>query len=120
MINQRFHISMEGSVQILHFEVPPTLDIIEVDHLIESVLKQLESTAGSGRWVADLSKTEYLGSSMLGLFVNMREKIRQAGGVLVLCGMSPPLLRIFKTCCLERLFTIAKTRADAMAIVLRT
>jgi anti-anti-sigma factor len=56
---------------------------------------------------------------MLGLFVNMREKIRAAGGVLVLCGMSAALTRIFKTCCLERLFTIAKSRADAMNLVAR-
>ena len=94
------------------------MDIVEVDNLIDSVLKQLEVNGGS-RWIVDLSRTEYLGSSMLGLFVNMREKIRQAGGVLVLCCMSPALTRIFKTCCLERLFTIAQSRADAMALVSR-
>ena len=67
--------------------------------------------------MVDLSQVGYMGSSMLGLFVNIRERIRQAGGTLVLCAMSPPLLRIFKTCCLERLFTIAKTRPDALALV---
>jgi anti-anti-sigma factor len=118
MSNDRFHISAEDSVQILQFSLPSMMDIVEVDHLIEAVLKQLEIN-GNLRWVVDLSRTDYLGSSMLGLFVNMREKIRHAGGVLVLCGMSPPLTRIFRTCCLERLFTIAKSRADAMALVSR-
>jgi anti-anti-sigma factor len=118
MINDRFQISMEDSAQILQFSLPATLDTLEIDSLIEAVLDQLGSD-GNLRWIVDLSRTEYLGSSMLGLFVNMREKIRQAGGVLVLCGMSPALTRIFKACCLERLFTIAKTRADAKAIVAR-
>src|SRR5277367_1653172 len=118
MSNDRFQISTEGSVQILQFSLPPILDIIDVDTLIDSVLKQLEAKVGQ-KWVVDLSQTEYLGSSMLGLFVNMREKVRQAGGVLVLCGMSPALTRIFKACCLERLFTIAKGRPEAMAIVNR-
>jgi anti-anti-sigma factor len=118
MSDQRFQISAEDSVQILQFSLPPMMDIIEIDTLIDSVLKQLE-TSGKARWIVDLSQTEYLGSSMLGLFVNMREKVRSAGGKLVLCGMSPALTRIFKTCCLERLFTIAKSRADAMAIVSR-
>ncbi len=118
MSNDRFHISTENTVQILQFALPSMMDIIEVDNLIEAVLKQLEAN-GKARWIVDLSRTDYLGSSMLGLFVNIREKIRQAGGVLVLCCMSPPLTRIFKTCCLERLFTIAKSRADAMALVSR-
>ena len=116
MSNERFQIITEDSVQILRFSLPPMMDLVEVDSLIDSVLKQL-AAAGNRRWIVDLSQTEYLGSSMLGLFVNMREKIRLAGGILVLCNMSPPLTRIFKTCCLERLFTIAKSRADAMALV---
>jgi anti-anti-sigma factor len=118
MSNERFHITAEDSVQILQFALPSMMDIVDVDSLIEAVLKQLEAK-GKAHWVVDLSRTDYLGSSMLGLFVNMREKIRQAGGVLVLCGMSPQLTRIFRTCCLERLFTIAKSRADAMALVSR-
>jgi anti-sigma B factor antagonist len=118
MSNERFHISTEDSVQILQFSLPPMMDIVEVDNLIEAVLKQLEAN-GKASWIVDLSRTEYLGSSMLGLFVNMREKVRQAHGVLVLCGMSPALIRIFKTCCLERLFTIVRSRADAKAMVSR-
>src|ERR1700730_8027893 len=109
MINDRFQISAEDSVQILQFSLPATLDTLEIDSLIEAVLNQLGANSNL-RWIVDLSHTEYLGSSMLVLFVNMREKIRQAGGALVLCGMSPALTRIFKACCLERLFIIAKTR----------
>jgi len=118
MSNERYQISAEGSVQILQFSLPPIMDIIDVDTLIDSVLKQLEAKGGK-RWIVDLSQTEYLGSSMLGLFVNMREKVKHGGGVLVLCGMSPPLAQIFKACCLERLFTIAKSRGEAMAMVER-
>jgi anti-anti-sigma factor len=118
MTNNRFQISTENSVQVLSFTLPAVLDSIDVDGLIESVLKELESR-GAARWVVDLSQTEYLGSAMLGMFVNMREKIRRGGGALVLCGLSPDLVRIFKACCLERLFTIAKTRAEAIPLVKR-
>jgi anti-anti-sigma factor len=118
MSSERFQITAEDSVQILQFSLPPMLDSMEVDGLIDSVLKQLDSATGK-RWIVDLSRTEYLGSSMLGMFVNMREKIRRSGGLLVLCGMSPALTQIFRTCCLERLFTIAKSRADAVAMISR-
>jgi len=118
MSSDRFQITHEQSANVLHFVLPATIDTMEIDGLIEAVLKQLTSRGEQG-WVVDLSQVEYLGSSMLGLFVNMRERIRQAGGILVLCGMSPQLLQIFKTCCLERLFTIAKSRADALALAAR-
>jgi anti-anti-sigma factor len=58
-----------------------------------------------------------MGSSALGLMVNIRQCILQAGGDLVLCGLSPQLLRIFRTCCMERLFRISKTQADALKVV---
>ena len=115
---QRFQINQDSAANILQFHLPPILDSMEIDGLIDSVLGQLDSKR-DGRWVVDLSQVEYLGSSMLGLFVNMRERIRQGGGTLILCGMSPQLMRIFKTCCLERLFTIAKTRGEAIALVSR-
>jgi anti-sigma B factor antagonist len=115
MSGDLFHITHEQSANVLQLVLPPTIDTMEIDDLIEAVLDELASR-GEQRWVVDLSRAEYLGSSMLGLFVNMRERIRQAGGTLVLCGMSPQLLQIFKTCCLERLFTIAKSRADALAL----
>jgi anti-anti-sigma factor len=111
---RRYEISQDSSANILQFNLPPILDSMEIDGLIESVLADLNPKR-SQTWVVDLSQVEYLGSSMLGLFVNMRERIRQGGGTLILCGMSQQLLRIFKTCCLERLFAIVKTRGDALS-----
>jgi hypothetical protein len=35
----------------------------------------------------------------------------------VLCGLSPRLLQIFHTCCLERLFTIVKTCDEARRLL---
>jgi|SRR5580700_10300348 anti-anti-sigma factor len=115
---QRYQISQDSAANILQFNLPPILDSMEIDGLIESVLADLDSKRDQP-WVVDLSQVEYLGSSMLGLFVNMRERIRQGRGTLILCGMSPQLLRIFKTCCLERLFAIVKSRSDALAQISR-
>jgi len=116
MADSRFQITQEGSVSIVQFFLPATLDAIEIDGIIDSVLQKV-TAAGHARWLVDLSNVQYLGSSMLGLFVNIRERIRQAGGTLVLCGMSAELMRIFRTCCLERLFVIAHSRNEAMMLV---
>lgn len=115
MTSQRFQITQENAATVLQFFLPPMLDTMEIDGVIESVLQNI-GTVGHGRWVVDVSQVQYMGSSMLGLFVNIRERIRKGGGTLVLCGMSPQLMRIFRTCCLERLFTIVNSRADALAL----
>jgi anti-anti-sigma factor len=56
-----------------------------------------------------------MGSAMLGMLVNVRHQIKTSDGRLLLCGLSKPLMTIFKTCCMERLFTIVKDRQTAMA-----
>jgi anti-anti-sigma regulatory factor len=48
------------------------------------------------------------------LLVNLRQRIKAGGGQLELSSLSPQLVEVFRTCCLERLFTIRRTRAEAL------
>jgi anti-anti-sigma factor len=110
---QLFQVSADQSVQLMHFRLPAIMDTMEIDSLIEDVLKAVDVEA-DGRWVLDMTEVAYMGSSVLGLMVNLRERIRRGGGRLVLCGLSPTLMKIFQTCCLERLFSIHKTQSEAV------
>jgi anti-anti-sigma factor len=103
------------SVQVIELDLPGSLDAMEFDRLNESVLNMLDGKEASN-WVLDLSAVAYLGSAMLGLIVNIRQQVKTAGGRLVLCGMSPELLEIFRNCSMERLFTIARSRSDAVKV----
>jgi anti-anti-sigma factor len=118
MENPQFQVIQDQSVYVMKFVLPELIDTMEIDALMNEVLRALEQTARE-RWIMELNEVAYLGSSMLGLMVNIRERIRQADGRLVLCGLSPQLLRIFQACCLERLFTIVKTRTEAMTRLTR-
>jgi anti-sigma B factor antagonist len=109
-----YQVSKAGTVNVVDLTLPHTLDIHEFDRLNESILALVRAEP-EGQWVLDLSRLSYMGSAALGLMVNLRQQIKQSGGRLVLCGLSPQLLQIFKTCCMERLFRIVKTRADAIA-----
>jgi anti-anti-sigma factor len=115
---ERFQISEEKAIHVLRLSLPDSIDTLEIDSIIDGVLKKLDGKAQEP-WITDLSEVSYMGSSMLGLMVNIRQRIRQAGGKLVLCGMKPQLLKIFQACCLERLFSIVKTRAEAIALASR-
>lgn len=104
--------SIEGA-HVLELALPEMLDSFEFDSLSEKLLGHIKSN-GASRWIIDLSSVSYMGSAMLGLMVNLRQQIRSGGGQLVLCSMPATLLQIFHTCCMERLFVIAKNRADAL------
>lgn len=114
MANQFYRHSKAGTVNVVDLTLPHTLDIEEFDRLNESLLELIRGEP-EGQWALDLSQLSYMGSAALGLLVNLRQQVKQAGGRLVLCGMSPQLLHIFKTCCMEKLFKIVKTRNDAIA-----
>src|SRR5271170_3438518 len=106
-------VSVMQSVHVIELKLPQMLDSEEFDHLNTSVLKTLDGKTAQ-HWVVDVSSVDYMGSSVLGLMINIRQQIKSGGGKLMLAGLSPQLRDIFKTCCLESLFQIAKTRADAV------
>ena len=108
--------STDANVRVVALTLPPELDSEEFDHLNAALLAEVGTIGIGGACVLDLSSVEYMGSAMLGLMVNARQRIKAAGGRLVLCGMSPWLVQTFRTCCLERLFVTAVSRPDAMKV----
>ena len=108
-----FVVSQDGPALVLALAVPPVVDSSDIDRLHEEVLSEVSGQTAA-RWIIDLTAMSYMGSSLLGLMVNVRQRIRQGGGKLVLCGMNPKLLQVFRTCSLERLFVIRPGRDEAM------
>ena len=51
------------------------------------------------------------------LLLDVRQQIKQAGGALVLCGLSDRMAEVFRACSLERLFKITRTRQEATRAV---
>jgi anti-anti-sigma factor len=116
MANDYFEVLQVAGTNVLALRLPESTDSNEFDRLNEQLLEVLVS-GPRGRWVVDLAGLHYMGSSALGLMVNIRQCILQSGGELILCGLSAQLHRIFRTCCMERLFRISKTRADALRAI---
>src|SRR5215203_599525 len=119
MSNDLYRLSEEGPIKVLELLLPSTIDSSEFDRLNESVLDVLGKEPGAG-WVLDLSRVAYMGSAVLGLMVNIRQVVMKAQGKIVLFGMNDRLMRIFETCCMERLFRIVPGRAEALRIAARS
>ena len=118
MFEPSFELTQTGPVHVVMLRLPEMMDSHEFDRLNDDILAAI-ATAPEGRWVFDLSNLNYMGSSSLGLMVNIRQRIKQVHGQLILCSISPPLMKIFHTCCLERLFIITRSRDDAVAKLAR-
>ena len=109
-----FTVQLVQSVNVIELKLPESIDALEFDNINETMLRQLKGKA-SQPWLLDLSGVEYLGSAMLGLIVNIRQQVKSGGGKLILCNMSSRLAEIFRTCSMERLFTIKKNRVESLA-----
>jgi anti-anti-sigma factor len=118
MSKDYYRILDERSVGVVELRLHQDMDAMLFDGLLDSLGGEVDRRAG-GAWVLDLSEVGYLSSAGLGLLVNIRQKVRQSRGKLALCGLSPKLVELFRSCCLERLFVIVKTRTDAVAVVSR-
>lgn len=116
MSNTSFHVVDHGECRIGQWSLPELVGQEEFDEMSDRVLAAVDTSPVRG-WVFDLTHALYLGSSFLGLLVNARQRILSAGGVLVLCGLSPELQDVLRTCSLERMFPIARTRDDALKLL---
>jgi anti-sigma B factor antagonist len=107
------------AITVVELNLPDGLDSTVFDRLNEDLQGVFDPQAGnnSNRWVLDLSNVSYLGSAALGFMVNIRHRVRTHNGKLALCNLSPRLYQIFKTCCLEKLFTITRSRDEALRAV---
>jgi len=110
-----FRVHTEPTVNVIEMKLPEFLDSTEFDRLNESLLGLFDAKGPKG-WVIDLTSVQYMGSAMLGMMVNFRQRVQSIKGRLVLCGVSPRLGEIIRTCCMDRLFPIAKTRAEAIKL----
>lgn len=113
MPSDHFHIHVEGHARVLELRLPLQLDHLDIDQLREDILKGMEGEENA-LWIIDLARTEYMGSAMLGLLVNIRHRVRAGGGRIVVCSLNNRMADLFRASSIERLFPIARNRQEAM------
>ena len=112
-MRELYTISDERAVRIIALLLADSIDEIEFDTLNDALRTAIE---GHDRVVLDLTATSYVGSAVLGMLVNVRQRVRAAGGDLVVCGLSARIQQLFTVSSLARLFTVVKTRQDALQL----
>lgn len=67
------------------------------------------------RIVLDFHNVRSLSSSMLGVLLTLKNKLEDAGGRMVLCGLARDLRRLFEMTALDRVFQFAPDADQALA-----
>lgn len=76
--------------------------------------KTIESRE-DGRFVLDLTEIDYLASSEIGSLVTLKRRVDRRHGQLVIYGVTPYVLDIFRTMNLQKILELVDTRTAALA-----
>jgi anti-sigma B factor antagonist len=86
--------------------------------VIDSIQQQLSSLLGEDvgqRVVLDLSRVEIMSSAMLSVLVQAYRHLAESSGRLILCGLKPPVLKVFEITRLDQLFRLEADVPAALA-----
>jgi anti-anti-sigma factor len=103
--------TVESSVPTL--AVSGTIDTRAAAEFEAALKKAIEG--GNNRVLLDFAKVDLITSSGIRVLVMFAKRLQSAGGGLVLCALTPDVLRVFEISGLATQFKIAATRAEALA-----
>ncbi|MHC4983603.1 MAG: STAS domain-containing protein [Planctomycetota bacterium] len=84
---------------------------------IEGVAKglyELVDRQACRKLIVDFGSVSSMASWMLGVLVNLNKKSREINGKVVLCGIRPKLMEVFKITRLDKILDFAKNESQAM------
>lgn len=109
-------ISQQRDVTVVGFRSASILDASAV----EAVAAELGALVDQRhlRWIVlDFSQVRFLASQMIGAVVGLHKKADEAGGRVVLCGLTPNLFRVFEVSRLDGVLSFAPGLAEAVAML---
>ncbi len=75
---------------------------------------QTEVDAGHNRIVVDCEKLTYISSAGLGVFMSFVEELREAGGDIKICGLTPKVRGVFDMLGFQEIFDLVDDQQTAI------
>ncbi|HOW17910.1 MAG TPA: STAS domain-containing protein [Phycisphaerae bacterium] len=99
---------------VVTFQDAALLDAIRIQNT-GTALFELVERQNRLRIVLDFHNVRSLSSSMLGVLLTLKNKLEDARGRMVLCGLAKDLRRLFEMTALDRVFQFAPDADQALA-----
>jgi anti-sigma B factor antagonist len=100
-----------GDVTVVRFGRCKVLDR-QNSQAVSEQLFRLVDELGRRKLLVNFGDVEYLDSLALNVLITLNRKLRDLGGRLTLCNMSPTVYEVFATTKLNKLFTIEGETGD--------
>ena len=104
-----------GELTMVNLEEPRWLDALQIDQLGKELYRLIDDM-DRRQILVDFTKVQFLASSAVGVLVNLRNKVNERKGTLVICGMQPHLMRVFEIMNLTKVFTFCANEKEAMRV----
>ena len=114
-MTQKSHLvlNQQNGITVVSFAEATLLDAYHVNEISRELYALIEKE-GHLQIVLDLSDIKMLSSQTLGVFLNMRHKLEQVKGRMVISGIDPRLYRVFKITNLQNIFDFFENKDDAV------
>ena len=106
-------ISTVKDVTIAKITAASILDPLQIER-IGADLATLADNPLITKIIVDLAVATHLSSAALGMFITVLRKCQATDSEMIICGLHPSLYKVFKLSKLEKIFTFAKERKEAL------
>ena len=106
-------IETKANAAVVVFKSPSMSDV-EAIAAAAAKIKEFVETNHPRTMVFDFSVVRFFSSQVLGLLLDIRQKLAAYGGQAVVSGINPQLHRVFKITNLDKVFRFVADRQEAM------
>lgn len=106
---------LANGVTLVTFLDQKILDLNAIQELGDSLFAMVEQDRRTAL-VLDFRIVEYLSTAMIGNLVILDKKVKEKGGRLVLCNLTPVLKEVFAATRLNQVFEIENSIDEALAV----
>lgn len=114
--NEVLDITTNDDIWIVLFKQSSIGSMGEIEKIADA-LRKLISAQQPAKMIIDFSNVRFFSSQMLGLLVDLWRRMKDTGGKLLICGINPQLIRVFRITHLDKLFDFYENSAAAEAVL---
>jgi anti-anti-sigma factor len=111
-LNAYFNLVNDPRATVIELSLGADVDTAAFNEITRDLIDRWPVEPGRNV-IVDLSRSAYLGSVLLGLLVNIRQRTRNTGGEMIVCSAQLALAKVIRMSNLDRLFPLVASRADA-------
>lgn len=109
-------VNRQGDVIVASFLHSKLLDETNIHAIGAELLALVDQNKGL-KLIIDFNTVTYLSSAVLGKLMAIHKGISATKGILVLCGISPNILEVFKITKLDKLFSIEADVKNSLKLI---